>query len=455
MKNIKAFVCLLLVLCTSVTICGCQDENQDYPVTIGNITFEESPKSIAVLSPNLADIIDCIGYDVKVALVSEEIITENLKSKPTCGTAIDPDTKLIADSGVSVVIADDNLSDGAVKELENNGIQVVQFHYGNQENEVITTYKSIGAILGGAEGRTKGENAYKTLVEQMSVYKEAVNEDNRNCRLLYLSGTGPYVTAVSGSWYNRVLNYTGVTVVTDSVETPTVTLTEIMQFKAEYLIYDGNTFKDLQTKDSLKDSVFFKEGHTREISKDRLKLQGTTVLKNLKDIISLYDKIAIEVAEKNLSIGTSNDTGSTIAVTVNAETENNSEKAATTNSTSEVTSTEVNSSKTSTASSTAETSTVAKNNKKPDYELQSKYGVKFTSSAIETMVKQGENKYIKAMQERLSALGYIEKDNITGYFGDVTESSIKDFEEKNKLSVDGKVTAKMLKKLFSSNAKKK
>lgn len=455
MKNIKAFVCLLLVLCTSVTICGCQDENQDYPITIGNITFEESPESIAVISPNLADIIDCIGYDVKVALVSEEVITENLKDKPSCGTAIDPDTKIIADSGVSAVIADDNLSDGAVKELENNGIKVVQFHYGNEEKDIITTYKSIGAILGGAEGRIKGENAYNTLMKQMRVYNDAVNDGYKNCRLLYLSGTGPYVTAVAGSWYNRVLNYTGVTVVSDNVESPSVTLTEIMEFKADYLIYDGNTLKDLKKKDSLKDSVFFKGSNSRELSKDRLKLQGTTVIKNIKEIISLYDKEAVEIAEKNLSQVTKDKIESTTQETTQKRTVDKSENAVTTNSTAKVVSTEDNFSKASTDSSTSATSTVDENNKKPEYELQSKYGIKFTPSAIETMVKQKENKYIKAMQERLSALGYIEKDNTTGYFGDLTESAVRDFEKKNNLSVDGKVTSKMLKKLFSSSAKKK
>ena len=70
------------------------------------------------------------------------------------------------------------------------------------------------------------------------------------------------------------------------------------------------------------------------------------------------------------------------------------------------------------------------------------------------MKKDKENKYIKAMQQRLSHLGYIDEHYVTGYLGDLTIAAIKKFQKANDLDEDGKVNSKLLEKLFSKDAKK-
>ncbi|MEG0356471.1 MAG: peptidoglycan-binding protein [Christensenellaceae bacterium] len=58
---------------------------------------------------------------------------------------------------------------------------------------------------------------------------------------------------------------------------------------------------------------------------------------------------------------------------------------------------------------------------------------------------------IKTMQEQLSKLGYFNA-NATGYYGPVTEDSVKLFQAENNLTVDGKVGKNTRKVLFSDDA---
>jgi ABC-type Fe3+-hydroxamate transport system substrate-binding protein len=421
-RKVQSVILALLICTTAVVFFGCGDEN--YPITIGNVTFEESPEKIAVLSPNVADIVDCIGYNVKVACISENVITENLKKKTTCGSSIDPDTKVIIDSGATVVFADDNISDGAITELQNQDITVMQFHYENDNDSIATTYKSIGGILGGEQGKKKGETAFNTLLSRLEAYKKSVDKKVNNTTLLYLTGTEKLSTVVNNSWYNTLLDYTGAKVLSDNIENPSISLTNIANDNPDFLIYDSDTLKSLSEKSILKGCKILKKGNSVNVDMDKLKLQGTTAIENIKTILNVLDPSSIDKGEKQFLN--------------NQQTSVNKESA------------------TTATQETTVTTTVATTTKPiAEYELESKYKVQYSDKAIKTMTKTKENKYIKAMQQRLCDLGYISKDNVTGYFGDVTEKSIKAFEKKNSLKSDGKVSKNMLKALFSSNAIKK
>ena len=70
----------------------------------------------------------------------------------------------------------------------------------------------------------------------------------------------------------------------------------------------------------------------------------------------------------------------------------------------------------------------------------------------EDVLKKGDSgNAVKVMQERLKELGYF-KSTCTGYYGTITVDAVKDFQQKNGLTVDGIVGSATLKKLNSSSA---
>ena len=78
-----------------------------------------------------------------------------------------------------------------------------------------------------------------------------------------------------------------------------------------------------------------------------------------------------------------------------------------------------------------------------------------SSNAVANGIMFGDSgDTVKRVQELLNKLGYLSSSNVTGYFGDVTESAVKEFQRKNGLSADGNVGVKTMTKLTSSDAVK-
>ena len=82
-----------------------------------------------------------------------------------------------------------------------------------------------------------------------------------------------------------------------------------------------------------------------------------------------------------------------------------------------------------------------------------KYNLTITSDL--SLKQEDENDTVKAMQLRLYNIGYIaDKDNVTGYYGEVTAEAVKKFQKKNGLKETGTADNATLVLLFDSSAKK-
>lgn len=78
-----------------------------------------------------------------------------------------------------------------------------------------------------------------------------------------------------------------------------------------------------------------------------------------------------------------------------------------------------------------------------------------SSSAVPYALQLGmSGTNVKNLQKRLYDLGYLKKNQITGYYGEETEEAVKTFQHRNGLKEDGQVGSKTLAKLNSSSAVK-
>lgn len=78
-----------------------------------------------------------------------------------------------------------------------------------------------------------------------------------------------------------------------------------------------------------------------------------------------------------------------------------------------------------------------------------------SSDAVANGMMIGESgDTVKRVQELLARYGYMSSSNCTGYFGEVTEAAVKEFQRKNGLSVDGNVGTKTMAKLTSGDVVK-
>ena len=78
-----------------------------------------------------------------------------------------------------------------------------------------------------------------------------------------------------------------------------------------------------------------------------------------------------------------------------------------------------------------------------------------SSSAVPNGLRLGDqSEMVQKVQTLLSKYGYLNAGNATGYYGEITENAVKNFQRQNKLSVDGTVGAQTLAKPTGDNVKK-
>ena len=70
MRIVKTTICALLLFCTLIFTVGCNSSDSSYPITIGNTTFNSKPEKVAVLSPNVADIVCQLGMEKDITLIA-------------------------------------------------------------------------------------------------------------------------------------------------------------------------------------------------------------------------------------------------------------------------------------------------------------------------------------------------------------------------------------------------
>ena len=431
MKRLISVLLAAVMVCTAaVMFAGCGDGN--YPVTVANITIDKEPTAIVVLDPSAADIISYMNYDGKIVGRSTEVDQSYLSVAPDFGAASEPDVQGIINSGAQVVFAGDKLSDDAFKQLEDSKVQVIKMSLADTPKELETNYLTIGKILGGAvTGLEKGTTAYEKLIEQMEKLKIEVSSSTVSgaletaCFLYVDNGSLRVMTA--GTYVDMLIGYTGAVNVAVNIVDGNVDVNTLRIANPNFIFYpDEQTFNAIKSDDVLSKLGAVTSGKALMITDKEITRQGLTALATLEKMIGFMHP---ELAKKATS-----DEAATQAQTP----AQNATEAATQ------------------AQTQAVAETTAPAAEAPHSEAD-RYEIKITD---DLSLKKGDededgSKDVFELQHRLWNLDYIiGVDNVTGYYGEMTEQAVKDFQKAAGLEVTGAADNKTIKTLFMSDAPK-
>ena len=430
-KLIAGILCAVLVLGTALSLSGCGDKN--YPVKIANLTIDKEPKSIVVLDPNSADIISYMGYDVKIVGRSREVDQKYLDVAPVMGSAVSPSVQDIIDSGATVVFANEGLNDDFEQSLEKEGIAVIKMSVAETPKQLETNYHTIGKILGGNDdGDAKAASSYDKLISAMEQRKSEASAKNATaldtvCYLYYEQGGLRLMT--SGTYGDMLLGYTGSVNVAVNIDENKVDVNTLKVANPKYIFYaDDSTLKAVQADPVLSKLAAVTGGKTMQITKDEMSRQGLTALETLEKMIGF---IHPELAKAQKATEPTQQT----------ETKPAEAQAATQAATEAATQAAAQTAATQAATQPAAATSVA-----------DKYKIDLKDLSLK---EEDDNDDVKAMQQRLFDLGYVsDKENITGYFGEISKKAVSAFQKANGIKETGEADNATLVKLFASDAKK-
>lgn len=407
MKNkfISLTLAFAMAVSSALAFSGCGDEN--YPVKVGNFTIDKQPEKIVVLDPTTADILSYLGYDVKMVGRSDDVDQSWMSVVPSMGEASNPDVTKIKESGAEYVFADNTLSENIQKDLEDSNITIITMSQAKTDAQLETNYVTLGKIFGGAiTGSNTGGNAYKQLKSELEDIKEAVTTSKKTDVLdtvCYIYTDGEKLNLISGGTYgDMMLKYTdAVNVAGLSSEEDEMNVTQLKIANPNYIFYADEQTYDLIKKDkTLSSLTAVKKKKTLMITEEELNRQGKTAVDTLKKMVDFMYPGIIKTNESN------------------------------------------NNNKNETQPTTVTDTSVAKD-----------YKIEITDKL--TLKKEDENKNVKAVQKRLFDLGYVtDEGNITGYYGEITEQAVKDFQKNNGLEQSGKATNETIVALFETDAVK-
>lgn len=417
-RIVSIALAFVLALSVAVTFTGCG--NDDYPVEVANITIESEPKNIVVLDASTADIISYTGYDIKMVGRSDEVNQEWISVVPSVGSQNSPDVEKIKTYETDIVFAGEGLDNIVKENLEKENIKVITMSQAKTPKALETNYLTLGKILGGkVTGANKGASAYDDLISNMEQVKSSVKAEVNSdilytvCYLFYEDNSLKLMT--SGTYGDMLLGYTGAVNAAVNIDENKVDVNTLKVANPNFIFYaDEATLNAIKADAVLGKLTAVKSGKTLMVTVDDMNRQGRSALDTLNKMVEfMYPSLKKSTA--------TNDEASKTTATVASTTPANNNQTATT----------------APVESTS---------------LADKYKIKLDKLSLKY---EDENDNVKIMQQRLYDLGYVDdKENITGYYGEISQEAVKNFQKNNGIKATGEADNATLVKMFDSNAVK-
>lgn len=168
--------CLLIVL-SVLLLGGCFSpkteniEKEAYPCISGNILIEKAPEKIAVLSPELENILTAFSLENTIVGVS----TDSSRECPIkIGTELSPDIEKIIESGAEYLFSLMELSEKDINSLSEKGVRAFVLQRPSSSAALKEIYDAIGNMFFGAiEGSKASEAAFKPFKDALDEAKTA------------------------------------------------------------------------------------------------------------------------------------------------------------------------------------------------------------------------------------------------------------------------------------------
>lgn len=417
-KKITAIV-LAAGIAFSAAACGTSSAGE-YPVRLANITISSAPEKVVVLSDSIADILVSCGFIKKIEGRSDECTQEEISGVKSVGSKLSPDVDAILDIYPDIIFADSDMPKEQISKLRDTGITVITFVPATTMSGISDLFGNIGAVMAGeTTGRKIGEERAETLSVTMDDLQRLIPESKVLVTACYLydeNGTALTDDTPAG----KLFDYLNAVNVCKSGVNEEEAFAALKLADPQFIFCDVGVKEKLMKSDTFKDFSAVKNDKIYELPSELLSRQGNSLVEALTKMMEvMYPSVSISPEDPTKSSESSK----------SEESKAESSKA---------------------ESSKAESSKAEESSKAPTVKADT--SLKITENMSYEFGDIDDD--IKKIQKRLHTLGYFD-DEYSGYYGEVTQASVKAFQKQNKLDQTGKCTYKTLKLMFSADAKPK
>ena len=285
MKRLAAVILSagLLLSATSCNMIVKNDEEQfDYPVTVGNTVITEAPKSIAVLSENLADVVLACGYEGKIAARSDACTQEALSILPSVGTADTPSVSKLKELEVDLILADKSLGDETSEKLAKDGVNVLVMKPATDTESLGKLYNNVAAAMaGGYTGKMNAMSVYDELRSALDSIKNNASRGSVITTVCYIYDlTEDECTVAYGKDFaDELFGYTALTNIAAADDDGVIGIDTLLKGNPDVIFCDTGVYDKISSHKDLKTLKALSKGTVYELPRKYLELQGATCIK--------------------------------------------------------------------------------------------------------------------------------------------------------------------------------
>ncbi|WP_312692472.1 peptidoglycan-binding protein [Caproiciproducens sp.] len=401
LKKMTAVFLCILIAAGALAACGPKNDissgagTKDFPVTIGSVTINEEPVGVAVLSPNIADVILAMGYEVQLKAKSAECTQSDLAVLPD--VTVD-DVQKIKDLGVKLVFTDTKPAEDKVSALNKEGIAVLSIVKANGREDLDRLYSQVGSAMKGAKtGYEKGRKTSQSIFLTIDDISRIIPSSNTPTSVAYLyDAEGSVVTG--DTLEGKLIESAGLVNAASGGTENKLSAGDLLLANPKYIFCPTGLKAKLAQSEEYKKLDAVKQGKVYEMDPNLMLLQGRGMVEAVSFMAgTVYPQLLEGTAASGAptaSSGTPSVPGS------------------------------------STTSSAA------------------------AGNISATLKKGDKGDEVLKMQNRLKELGYMFV-KPSGEFAEGTEQSVKDFQLLNGLTVTGVADPSTLQLLYSANPVKR
>lgn len=315
------------VLCAVLTLSiffGCSRQGdissgagaKDYPVSIGDVTLTNEPTGVAVLSPNVADVILALGYEISLKAKSASCTQSDLAVLPN--VTID-DAAQMKSLGVTLVFADEKPTDAQQSALEKNGITVLVLKAASGRSDLARLYSQVGAALKGAKtGYEKGTTIANGLLETIDDITRVIPDSDSPITAVYLFDAKGGA-ATGDMLQNNLITAAGLTNSAAGNTDGKISDQDLQIANPQYIFCAKGVKAQLLASDTYKKLQAVQKNKVYEMDPAMMQLQGEEMVEAVSFMAgTVYPELLQSTSSStDTSVGTSSASSGTSSATLN------------------------------------------------------------------------------------------------------------------------------------------
>lgn len=279
-RPLAALLGILLVLSICVG-CGPKGDissgvaEQDFPVTVNEVTIQDEPKGVVVLSPNLAEVIMALGYEMQLCGKGAACTQEDLSVLPDM-TLDDPQS--ILGVGADLVLTEDAPSEEQKQGLNDAGIDVVTIAPATSREDFTRLYREVGScMMGGVKGYERGEKIAEGIFSTIDDISRQIPQTDTPVSVCYLYDVeGGVVTG--DTLEGKLIECAGLINAASDGAGNHMDVETLLMVQPQYIFCPTGLKDTLAQTDQYKDLTAVQEGRVYEMDPSLMEWQGNGVI---------------------------------------------------------------------------------------------------------------------------------------------------------------------------------